>query len=88
LDRSRSHHSCRIRAGGLGGVIASVHGCHVDEGSVHPCIINGEDYGHLLYTLGVTGWLMLVTLPAGVFALMIWLVVLMLHRAKWQRRQA
>src|SRR5438552_17961846 len=42
------------------GVIANVHGCRVDEGSVHPCIINGHDYGQLLYTLGVMGWFMLV----------------------------
>ena len=30
--------------------IANSHGCKVDEGSVHPCIINGKDYGQLLYT--------------------------------------
>ena len=47
------------------GLIANANGCKVDEGSVHPCITNGKDYGHLLYTLGVLGWLMLVTLPAG-----------------------
>jgi hypothetical protein len=45
--------------------IANSHGCKVDEGSVHPCIINGKDYGQLLYTLGVLGWLMLVTWRAG-----------------------
>ena len=39
------------------GWIANAHGCKVDEGSVHPCIINGKDYGQLLYTLGVLGWL-------------------------------
>src|SRR5213076_3110519 len=32
--------------------IANSHGCKVDEGSVHPCVINGKDYGQLLYTLG------------------------------------
>src|SRR5512133_3297011 len=42
------------------GLIANAHGCRVDEGSVHPCLINGKDYGQLLYTLGVMGWLMLV----------------------------
>jgi hypothetical protein len=47
------------------GLIANTHGCKVDEGSVHPCIIGGHDYGQLLYTLGVLGWLMLVTLPGG-----------------------
>lgn len=65
--------------------IANAHGCKVDEGSVHPCIINGKDYGQLLYTLGVMGWLMLVTLPAGALAFAIWLVALVLHRARWRK---
>ncbi len=70
------------------GLIASAHSCRVDEGSVHPCLINGKDYGQLLYTLGVMGWLMLVTLPAGVFAFVLWLIVLIFHRANWRRRAA
>jgi hypothetical protein len=53
------------------GLIANAHGCRVDEGSVHPCIIGGHDYGQLLYTLGVLGWLKLVTLPGGSFAFII-----------------
>jgi len=68
------------------GSIANSHGCRVDEGSVHPCIINGKDYGQLLYALGVMGWLMLVTLPGGVFAFTIWLIILILHRASWRNR--
>jgi hypothetical protein len=67
-------------------LIANSHGCKVDEGSVHPCIINGKDYGQLLYTLGVLGWLMLVTIPGGVFAFGIWLIVLILHRESWRKR--
>jgi hypothetical protein len=70
------------------GVIVNAHGCKVDEGSVHPCVINGKDYGQLLYTLGVLGWLMLVTLPAGAIALALWLVVLLLHRSAWRKRAA
>jgi hypothetical protein len=66
--------------------VANTHSCKVDEGSVHPCIIRGHDYGQLLYTLGVLGWLMLVTLPGGALALMIWLIILILHRASWRRR--
>lgn len=68
--------------------IAKAHGCKVDEGSVHPCVINGKDYGQLLYTLGVMGWLMLVTLPGGALAFVIWLVVLVFHRARWRKKQA
>lgn len=68
--------------------IANAHGCQVDEGSAHPCIINGHDYGQLFYTLGVLGWLMLVTLPGGLFAFVIWLIVLILHRESWRQRFA
>jgi len=60
----------------------------VDEGSVHPCIINGHDYGELLYSLGVLGWLMLVTLPAGFFAFAVWLIILIVHRISWNKRFA
>jgi len=67
-------------------VIANAYGCKVDEGSVHPCVINGQDYGHLLYSLGVLGWLMLVTLPCGLFAFIVWLIVLILHWTAWQKR--
>ena len=68
--------------------IANAYGCKVDEGSVHPCIINGHDYGELLYDLGVLGWLMLVTLPAGALAFVFWLIALILHRATWRKRAA
>jgi len=68
------------------GLIANAHGCKVDEGSVHPCIINGQDYGQLVYTLGVLGWLMLVTIPGGAFAFATWLIVLILHRERWRKR--
>ena len=72
----------------LCGIIANAYGCKVDEGSIHPCMINGQDYGHLLYTLGVSGWFMLLTLPIGALVGAIWLVVLVLHRAKWRKTVA
>jgi hypothetical protein len=70
----------------LCGAIANAYGCKVDEGSVHPCIINGHDYGELLYSLGVMGWLMLVSLPGGLFAFVGWLIFLILHRASWRKK--
>ena len=69
-------------------LIANTHGCKVDEGSVHPCIINGHDYGELLYSLGVMGWFMLVTIPGGLVAFVSWLILLILRRAAWQKRFA
>src|SRR5438046_10589764 len=64
--------------------IANAYGCKVDEGSVHPCIINGHDYGELLYSLGVMGWFMLVTIPSGLVAFVSWLFFLMLPVAAWR----
>jgi hypothetical protein len=60
----------------------------VDEGSVHPCIINGHDYGELLYSLGVMGWFMLVTIPGGLVALASWFILLVLHFVAWGKRPA
>jgi hypothetical protein len=68
------------------GLIASAYGCKVDEGSVHPCIINGHDYGEILYDLGAMGWFMLLTLPGGLFAFVFWLMALSLHRVSWRKR--
>src|SRR6266403_62770 len=68
--------------------IANAHGCKVDEGSIHPCIINGHDYGELLYQLGVMGWFMLATIPGGLVAFASWLIFLILHRIAWKRRVA
>jgi hypothetical protein len=53
----------------LAGNIASANGCQLDEGSVHPCIVNGRDMGEQLYGMGVMGWFMLVTIPTGLLAL-------------------
>jgi hypothetical protein len=66
--------------------IANAYGCKVDEGSVHPCIINGHDYGALLYDLGVMGWFMLVTLPGGLLAFVFWFIALILLRVTWRKR--
>src|SRR5262249_62282001 len=64
----------------LCGAIANAYGCKVDEASVHPCIINGHDYGELLYSLGVMGWFMLVTLRRGLVGFGIWLVFRIIRR--------
>ncbi len=60
----------------IAGTLANAHGCQLDEGSVHPCMIAGTDWGETLYTMAVAGWFMLVTLPlalggAGVLAVLV-----------------
>ena len=46
----------------------------------------GHDYGELLYSLGVMGWFMLVTIPGGLVAFVSWLIFLILHRVAWRKR--
>jgi len=61
----------------VAGNIASANGCQLDEGSVHPCIVNGLDMGEQLYGMGVMGWFMLVTIPTGLLALAIYGAILL-----------
>jgi len=71
---------------GVAGSIATANGCQLDEGSVHPCIVNGRDMGEQLYGMGVAGWFMLVTVPTGLLALMVYaaslLVVWLVRKAR------
>lgn len=71
----------------IAGTIADANGCRVDEGSVHPCLVGGTDLGELLYTLGVLGWLMLLSIPAGIAAIGVWAVILLAHRSSWKRKE-
>ena len=68
-------------------LVAGANGCVVNEGSVNPCLVWGNDIGGLLYTTGVMGWFMLATLPLGGGALIVWLVMLIIHRLAWRRNQ-
>jgi hypothetical protein len=56
------------------GSVASFAGCQLDEGSVHPCVLMGLDFGALLYAMGVAGWLALMTVPLAGIALGVWIV--------------
>jgi hypothetical protein len=69
----------------VAGNIASANGCQLDEGSVHPCIVNGRDMGEQLYGMSVMGWFMLVTIPTGLLALAIYGAILL---AVWLVRRA
>ena len=59
----------------IAGSIASANGCQLDEGSIHPCVVNGQDIGDTLYSMGVMGWFMLVTIPLGIAAAAVYLVL-------------
>ena len=72
----------------VAGTIANRYGCQLDEGSVHPCVVNGSDIGETLYTMGVLGWLALGTIPLGLIAIGVYLVcVALFYLARWLLRR-
>ena len=66
--------------------IASIGGCRVDEAGIYPCAIAGLDFGTLVGTLFVYGWLALVTLPMAMAAALAWIVCEVVA-VIWRRRQ-
>jgi hypothetical protein len=42
--------------------VAEAWNCNIDEGSVQPCVVMGVDIRETLYAMGVSIWLMLVTI--------------------------
>ena len=70
------------------GTIANRYDCDLDEGSIHPCVVNGNDIGDTLYTLGMLGWLALGTIPLGMIAIAIYLVgITLFYLARWYIRR-
>ncbi|MBU1306800.1 MAG: hypothetical protein KKF33_14940 [Alphaproteobacteria bacterium] len=67
--------------------VADANGCQVDEGSAHPCMVMGQDWGETLYFTGMMGWLMLATLPLGTMGLVAIMAIAIIHRLIWDRRQ-
>ncbi|WP_417243083.1 hypothetical protein [Celeribacter sp.] len=56
---------------------AAKHGCRLDEASAYACMVNGQDWGGTLGAAFLSGWLLLITLPAaGLFVIILIAVVL------------
>lgn len=67
--------------------IASANGCTLNEGTQSVCMIAGSDWGGALYFIFVLTWFLLATLPLAGGALIVWLVVLIIHRIAFARTQ-
>lgn len=75
----------------IAGAIAAANGCELNETVINSCIVNGREMGNTLYSMGVMGWFMLVTIPTGLLALLIFLLLLLVEWVigrKKARRQA
>lgn len=71
----------------IAGSIAEANNCRLDEGSIHACLVNGEDWGPTLYTMFVMGWFMLATIPLGGMALLVLALVFAVHLVVHYRRR-
>ena len=47
---------------------AQANGCRLTEANPYPCIVNGRDWGGLLYGLALGVWLALATVPVALLA--------------------
>jgi len=61
--------------------LADHYGCRLHEGFSNPCVIAGVDRGETLYSLFVTGWLGLISIPLGALGLL--LAMIFAIRAIW-----
>ena len=64
----------------VAGVIAATFGCKLDEGDAHLCIVFGKDIGQILNTMGVMGLFAMGTFPSGILALIVFAVIVWLHK--------
>jgi hypothetical protein len=70
----------------IAGAVADANGCRLDEGSIHPCVVLGHDFGELLYAMEVLGWAGLVTMPIATFLFWVWVLMLVLRFVKKRKR--
>src|SRR5262245_20592783 len=72
----------------IASALASAFACQLDAGGTHPCMAFGTDIGESLYTLFVMAWFAFFTIPSGLVAAVIFLVlVLVFGRAKREEKR-
>jgi hypothetical protein len=62
----------------IAGTIADANGCVLHEGFVNPCIINGEDRGDDLYTIGMLGFFAIGTIPLAVMVAVGYILIIVI----------
>ena len=66
--------------------IAQANDCMINESVLTPCIIGGADWGYWLQFSGISAFYLLLSFPLAFVFFIIWLVVLLIHRAFFRRR--
>lgn len=72
----------------IAGTMAERNGCTLHEGFVNPCVINGEDWGETLYSMGMMGWIGIATIPLAIGVAGIYIiVVIIISLVQYARRR-
>jgi len=69
----------------IAAAIANAYGCNINEGIKSACMINGQDWGDWLQFGGMSFLYIFLTFPLAFVLFIIWLVVLLIHRARFGR---
>ena len=67
---------------GITMILTSGFGCAMGEDSYHECVLLGIDFGPIIAFGSVGPFLLFVTLPGGFFALLSFMVVMLLLNKK------
>lgn len=70
----------------IAGSIATANGCELNETVINSCVVDGREMGEMLYSMGVMGRFMLVTIPTGLLALLVFLLILLIEWLVGRRR--
>ena len=68
--------------------ITNAYGCNISESVLNPCIIGGQDWGQWLQFGGMSFLYIFLTFPVAFVLFIVWLIVLLVHRAGFKRRSA
>lgn len=68
--------------------LANAYHCNISETVLNPCVIGGRDWGSDLQFGGMSFLYIFLTWPVAFVLFVVWLIVLLVHRANFKRRNA
>ena len=69
----------------ISAAVANANNCTISEGLLNPCIIGGRDWGSDLQFGGMSFLYIFLTWPLALVLFIVWLIVLLVHRARFKR---
>ena len=70
-------------------LIANANNCTLHEGFSNPCVVLGVDIGQILYPMGVSFWLVILSAPLGALGLVVsvvWFVIALIKKEEHREK--